>query len=75
MRISRRVGYEMRKTIILFVLLLISGIVKGQWVVSDPTNLAQSIVNSDGSHLDDIGQHAQQFSGDDEDLQARETVL
>lgn len=31
---------------ILFVLLLISGIVKGQWVVSDPTNLAQSIVNS-----------------------------
>ena len=36
----------MRKTIILFVLLLISGIVKGQWVVSDPTNLAQSIVNS-----------------------------
>ena len=30
---------------------------------------------SDGSHLDDIGQHAQQFSGDDEDLQARETVL
>jgi len=36
----------MRKTSILFVLLLISGIVKGQWVVSDPTNLAQSIVNS-----------------------------
>ena len=36
----------MRKTIILFVLLLISGIVKGQWVVSDPTNLAQRIVNS-----------------------------
>ena len=36
----------MRKTIILFVLLLISGIVKGKWVVSDPTNLAQSIVNS-----------------------------
>ena len=36
----------MRKTIILFVLLLISGIVIGLWVVSDPKNLAQSIVNS-----------------------------
>lgn len=36
----------MRKVIVFFVLLFISGIAKGQWVVSDPTNLAQSIVNS-----------------------------
>ena len=36
----------MRKIIVCFVLLFISGIAKGQWVVSDPTNLAQSIVNS-----------------------------
>ncbi len=35
----------MRK-IILFLALLIVGVAKGQWVVSDPTNLAQSIVNS-----------------------------
>lgn len=36
----------MRKIIIFLGLLLISGVAKGQWVVSDPTNLAQSIVNS-----------------------------
>lgn len=36
----------MRKVTVFFVLLFISGIAKGQWVVSDPTNLAQSIVNS-----------------------------
>lgn len=35
----------MRK-IILFLALLTAGVAKGQWVVSDPTNLAQSIVNS-----------------------------
>lgn len=36
----------MKKVIIFFALLFISGIAKGQWVVSDPTNFAQSIVNS-----------------------------
>lgn len=32
--------------VILFLALLTAGVAKGQWVVSDPTNLAQSIVNS-----------------------------
>ena len=36
----------MRKIIIFLGLLLIAGVAKGQWVVSDPTNFAQSIVNS-----------------------------
>lgn len=36
----------MKKVIIFFALLFISGMAKGQWVVSDPTNFAQSIVNS-----------------------------
>lgn len=35
-----------RKIIIFLGLLLIAGVAKGQWVVSDPTNFAQSIVNS-----------------------------
>lgn len=35
-----------RKIIIFLGLLLIAGGAKGQWVVSDPTNFAQSIVNS-----------------------------
>lgn len=63
----------MRTRIILFfsACLLLAGTARAQWVVSDPGNLAQGIINASTNiiHTSKNGdQHGVEFSGDGKDL-------
>ena len=63
----------MKKKILMLCMgcFFISLTAKAQWVVSDPGNLAQGIINAAKNIVhtsSTVEQHAQQFSGDSEDL-------
>ncbi len=63
---------------IICLCLLFAGRASAQWVVSDPGNLAQGIINclqEHHPHLQDRHEHGEQLSGDGENLRAGQEVL
>ena len=61
-----------RITFVICLCLLFAGRASAQWVVSDPGNLAQGIINASKNiiHLEDRHEHGEQLSGNGENLRA-----